>query len=97
MPKINFRKKLTNGLIILAFLLIGQPLLAQVTEIKGKITDSETAEPIPFANVFFPGTTVGATTDFDGNYSISTQMAGDSLKVMVVGYITKARKIKKKP
>lgn len=95
MPEINLRKKLTGGLIILAFLFIGRPLLAQVTEIKGKITDSETAEPIPFANVFFPGTTVGATTDFDGNYSITTQMAGDSLKVMVVGYITKARKIKK--
>jgi hypothetical protein len=37
----------------------------------GKITDKEANnEPLPFANVLIKGTTIGATTDFDGKFNI---------------------------
>ena len=37
----------------------------------GVVRDAETNEPLPSADVFIKGTTIGTTTDFDGNYSIS--------------------------
>ncbi|RNC88388.1 MAG: TonB-dependent receptor [Winogradskyella sp.] len=44
--------------------------LAQTT-VKGKVTD-DTGQPLPGANVIIEGTTTGASTDFDGMYSITT-------------------------
>jgi len=54
--------------------------------ITGKVFDSESKEPLPFVPVLIKGTTVGATTDFDGNYSISTSKMGDSIIASYVGY-----------
>lgn len=42
--------------------------------------------PVPFANVVIAGTTIGATTDFDGNYSISLPKGEYQLVVSYVGY-----------
>ncbi|MFZ4399800.1 MAG: DUF5686 family protein [Bacteroidales bacterium] len=69
---------------------------AQETIISGKITDANTNEPIPFANVYFKGTTKGTTTDFDGNYTLKENNPTDSLTVKVLGYIPKVKLIKKK-
>ncbi|MFZ4411856.1 MAG: DUF5686 family protein [Bacteroidales bacterium] len=79
----------------LLFLLFVMVIHGQETLIVGKITDANTNEPIPFANVFFKGTTIGTTTDFDGNYSLKDKNSSDSLTVKVLGYISKAKKIKK--
>jgi len=65
------------------------------TVIQGKITDANTNEPVPFANVFFKGTTIGTTTDFDGRYKLTTRTPGDSLTVMVVSYKKRAKIIRK--
>ncbi|MFZ4740570.1 MAG: DUF5686 family protein [Bacteroidales bacterium] len=81
--------------ILLLFTLIAITSFAQETIISGKITDANTNEPIPFANVFYKGTTKGTTTDFDGNYTIKDKIPTDSLAVRVLGYITKTKKIKK--
>ncbi len=81
--------------ILFLFLLslISMGMQAQETVISGKITDANTNEPIPFANVYFKGTTKGTTTDFDGNYSIKEINSYDSLTVKVLGFITKVKKI----
>ena len=37
--------------------------------VKGTVSDKDLdGEPLPFANVFLKGTTIGITTDIDGNY-----------------------------
>ena len=63
---------------------------AQPGSLKGKITDKNTGEPIPFANVVAErnGNLVsGVTTDFDGNYTIKPLDPGNyNLKVSYVGY-----------
>lgn len=57
--------------------------------------DAKTKEPVPFANVLLKGTTAGASTDFDGNYSITTDKPADSLIASYIGYQRTAIHIKK--
>ena len=63
---------------------------SQSGTLKGKVTDKDTKEPIPFANVVVDlgGKLVnGATTDFDGNYTVKPIPPGKyDIKVTYVGY-----------
>ncbi len=90
-------KSLKFNIIALFLVLSYGQLSAQQSTyiIQGKITDANTNEPIPFANVIFKGTTIGTTTDFDGKYKLTTKIIGDSLTVMVVNYKTRVKKVKK--
>ncbi len=63
--------------------------------IKGKVTDAETGDPIAFANVLIQGTTIGMTTDFEGNYLIESKSLGDSLKVSYLGYLAQSKPLGK--
>ncbi|WP_323825280.1 DUF5686 and carboxypeptidase-like regulatory domain-containing protein [Algoriphagus sp. C2-6-M1] len=68
-------------------LLISTPSFGQFV-VKGKVTDSATGDPIPFASVLLKGTTIGVSTDFEGNYSIATKTLTDSISVSYLGYIS---------
>ncbi|MBS1637399.1 MAG: von Willebrand factor type A domain-containing protein [Bacteroidetes bacterium] len=61
--------------------------------LSGRLTDSVTAEPIPFANVFlFQNQTqiANATTDMDGEYCFKNIPDGTyNIKVTYVGYVPK--------
>ncbi|MBU0489183.1 MAG: DUF5686 and carboxypeptidase regulatory-like domain-containing protein [Bacteroidetes bacterium] len=59
---------------------------AQLTKVKGTVTDSITGEPLPFVNIAFKGKTIGTTTDFNGNFMIETKYAGDTLVASCMGY-----------
>ena len=55
--------------------------------LKGLLTDKETNnESLPFANVVIKGTTLGATTDFDGNYSIKVPAGNHIVVFSFLGY-----------
>ncbi|MDO1502364.1 TonB-dependent receptor [Winogradskyella maritima] len=41
------------------------------TTVKGKVTD-DTGQPLPGANIIIVGTTTGTSSDFDGNYVLTT-------------------------
>ncbi|MCM4152368.1 TonB-dependent receptor [Arenibacter sp. N53] len=56
---------------------------AQVT---GSVLDEE-GTPLPGASIVIKGTTTGATTDFDGNFTIEATM-GDILVVSYIGFET---------
>lgn len=60
----------------------------EVIEVTGRVTDASTGEPLPTVNVFVPGTTVGTTTDFDGNFELSIPDDAQVLAFSYVGYIT---------
>lgn len=68
---------------------------AQETIIQGKVTDANSGDPLPFVNVYFKGTQIGVTTDFDGNYLLKTKTPTDSLVATYVGYITRVRPVSK--
>ncbi len=65
---------LRNLLLSLCIILTSSMLVySQSGSLKGTVTDKETGEPLPFANIVVElgGTQVGGTaTDFDGNYMI---------------------------
>jgi outer membrane receptor protein involved in Fe transport len=74
---------------IAVFILISTSLLIAGTtgKIAGKVTDSKTREGIPSAVVTIVGTTLGAATDFEGNYVIVNVPPGAySISVSYVGY-----------
>lgn len=76
-----------TSFLCLAFLMALPVIVhAQSITIKGKITDSNSGDPIPFVNVILKGTSIGTTTDFDGNYSIKTSATADSIVASYLGY-----------
>lgn len=91
-----FRTLITT--LVLAFLLLNartHNAIAQTTRVSGKVFDSETKEPLPFVNIIFKGTRIGTTSDFDGNFLLSTSEKVDSLVFSYIGYVPKTRAIKK--
>lgn len=54
-------------------------------EIKGKVFDEENL-PLPGVNVIVEGTTIGTSTDFDGNYSITIPNFSSQLEFSYIGY-----------
>lgn len=68
-----------------ALLLGGGTALAQ-RQISGRITDADSGEPLIGASVSVPGTTVGAITDYDGNYHITAPEGATSLRIAYTGY-----------
>jgi hypothetical protein len=86
-------KRHFHSFLILIFISISS--FAQNYTISGKVFDAESKEPLPFVPVLIKGTTVGATTDFDGNYSITTSKLGDSIVSSYVSYKKLVRVIKR--
>lgn len=74
-----------------------QSASAQTFIIKGKVTDSENSDPIPFANIVVKGTTIGTTTDFDGNYTLKLPRKIDSLSAIYIGYKMRTKKVENVP
>lgn len=79
-------KTFLNSLLLLTFL-IPATIFGQTT-VTGTVTDEANALPLPGVNIVIKGTTTGASTDFDGNYSI-TASEGDVLVFSYLGYTTK--------
>ena len=59
----------------------------QQTTVTGNVTD-DAGVPLPGASVLVKGTTTGASTDFDGNYSINISNGGATLVFSYVGFVT---------
>ncbi|WP_258103159.1 DUF4139 domain-containing protein [Marinoscillum sp. MHG1-6] len=61
----------------------------RVGTVYGRVTD-ETGQPLPGATVHVKGTTVGAVTDLNGNYSITLPNNASSLQISFVGYLSQS-------
>ena len=74
-------------LFSLLFIMTGLIGFAQNT-VSGTVSDTE-GLPLPGATVVVQGTSIGVTSDFDGNYSI-TASEGDVLVFSYVGYASQS-------
>ena len=77
-------KTFLNSLLVLLFFI--PSILAQST-VSGTVTDKANALPLPGVNILVKGTSVGTTSDFDGNYTISAK-SGDVIVFSYVGFKT---------
>ena len=77
--------------IVLVCLMTSFTINAQ-TSVTGTVTD-EAGEPLVGASVVVPGTTVGASTDIDGNFKLNVAQ-GKKIRVSYVGYVSKEVEVK---
>ena len=71
-------------IICLAFLPICSE--AQKTEVFGKITESDTGDPVPYARINFGNTYIGTMSDLNGNYNLSSLKATSTIVFSGLGY-----------
>lgn len=81
-------KKLTQFLFTSVVMLFATVAFSQST-ITGKIIGSDFNEPLPGANIIEKGTSNGTTTNFDGEFSITTQTSSGEITITFVGYTSK--------
>ena len=72
--------------------LVVQLSFAQGKVITGVVTDAGNGEPLPGVNIVVKGTNTGATTDFDGKYTIKANK-GQTLMFSYVGYNPVEKKV----
>ena len=77
---------LRKAAMMLAVYAVGSiAVFAQTKSVSGTVVD-DLGEPILGANVVIVGTTTGATTDMDGNFTLSGVPENGQLKVTFIGY-----------
>ena len=75
-----------KSLTFLVMMLSGSVVFSQIT-VTGVVSDS--GGPIPGVNVVVKGTTNGASTDFDGRYTINNVPSDGTLVFSYLGFVTR--------
>ncbi|NND62555.1 MAG: SusC/RagA family TonB-linked outer membrane protein [Flavobacteriaceae bacterium] len=78
-------KLLTKLLLLPILLLMGSSAYAQLT-VSGTVSDAN--GPVPGVNIIVKGTSNGAQSDFDGNYTLNDVAADGTLVFSYIGYTT---------
>ncbi len=65
-----------KGILLFVLMISLSGLHAQTGEVQGKITDAETGEELIGASVIVEGTTMGVSSDLDGNYRLENLQPG---------------------
>jgi len=86
--KQSLLKKVGTIIILYLLTLLSHESVAQSLTIKGKIKD-ETGQALPGVTVLVKGTTNGATTDTEGNYTLNIPNGSGTLVVSFIGFTTK--------
>jgi len=85
---------LLNKLYIAVLLILSPFWGIGQTVVSGKITDGESGESLPYVSVVFSGTSIGTTTDFDGQFELIAYEKVDSIEAQYIGYEMAKIKIK---
>ena len=84
MKRYEIKRFLLSSVLTLG---VSSLLLAQSGTVAGRVTDTDTGDPLVGANVTVMGTNLGAATDINGEYSIGNVPAGaQRLKADYIGY-----------
>lgn len=80
--------KFFQGVILILLALNSSMANAQYGTIKGVVVDDETGETLIGVNVVIKGTTIGASTDFDGSFTIRASEGTHNLEASYISYAT---------
>lgn len=86
--KKSFSKKTYLVLLFGIFVFSSTSMLAQSKIISGTVIDGDLGGPLPGVTVLVKGTSNGAATDFDGNFTVSVDNPNAILVFSYVGYVT---------
>ncbi len=80
--------------IMATIMSLASSALAASASVTGSVRDAQTGEPLPGANVLLVGTSFGASTDLNGNFTIrDVPPATYTLRATYVGYKAKDTKV----
>ena len=80
---------MVKKLIIIIAILLPLTLSAQVGKLVGSVVDKETGQALERANVWIPGTKIGAASDMAGKFFLPGLTPGKyTFNVSVIGYRT---------
>ncbi len=84
----KLKNRLKFVILFLFCLLFSVTLFSQkYTEVKGRIKDAQTNEPLGYANVFLKKAKKGGVTDITGNFRLTVDLsATDTLEISYLGY-----------
>jgi TonB-dependent starch-binding outer membrane protein SusC len=87
----NIKLKLKNRLgfrktSVFLLMLLGTVTMVSAQTVSGTV--SADGQPLPGASIVVKGTTIGTSTDFDGNFTIEAD-AKSTLSISYIGYVTK--------
>lgn len=80
------KEQLNISLLIIIFLCFQSFLIAQDTELKGRVIDNATQKPLPFVNIVYNNKNQGLTSDIDGWFYIKDKNNIAFLLFSYVGY-----------
>ena len=78
---------------LLSLLTVSSVITYGQFSVSGKIVDSATKEPLSSASVYCQNTTIGTTTNKDGEFSLQLKSGGYELIISYTGYQTKQVRI----
>src|SRR4051812_30095817 len=81
-------RKVFTPLFLSLILLLSLSVQAQVKTITGKVTSTEDGLPLPGVGVKVKGTTAGATSDQNGNFSVSVPGNSAVLIATYIGFVS---------
>jgi TonB-linked SusC/RagA family outer membrane protein len=76
------------SMILLGCLYASIPLFAQNVTVKGKITSQDDGAGLPGVSIVVKGTSIGTTTDAEGQFSLSAPDQNSTLVFSFIGYKT---------
>jgi hypothetical protein len=85
--------KLKFSILLVFFYCISVSSIFGQFVIKGRVTDANNGDPIPFASVGLVGVSQGARTNFQGEFTLNSKFTADSLFTSFVGYKKRVKKI----
>ncbi|MCC2547002.1 SusC/RagA family TonB-linked outer membrane protein [Hymenobacter sp. BT175] len=86
-------KKILLLFSLMLFSALLQQVVAQDRSISGRVTDRATGQGLPGVTVLVKGTTVGASTNADGSFSLSVPASATTLTFSSIGYTSIDRPI----
>lgn len=86
-PFYKYTKNRTGGLLSVFLFFSLQALFAQAIQLRGRVINAETNEPLPFVNVVEIDAANGTSTDISGKFSLDTRRSPASVRFSYAGFV----------